>query len=380
MTFRKPYITPASQVKGFAPDQLHTDVSLFPNPIPFSQTDWAPVKPQFRVSQQTQTYNNLLYVAVAVAAPFSQTDWPRVVAVKPYVVDVQHTDILLYPNNIPVNNFVTNDFKLTNVKRFLPDVIYTNLNIGTVGSPLIPLDWGRQQNNPDFLPPPQYPNVALLFSLAPSPFFTRDFSTPFVPVPSKQDQRSLNINLYTNPIPFDNSVPGGMKLKNVNRFLPDVIYPNFNTNTTGNPVAPLDWGRQQNNPDFLPPPQYPNIALLFAPVIPSTPLGLFNWINQGVVKLPVILVSDQNNLPNLSLYYAPVPVPVADTPSGRQRSKWQKGVERIRLHTVQIRTVHPDIKKAAAHMASLGGHARAASLTSKARTQIATKAANTRWK
>lgn len=43
--------------------------------------------------------------------------------------------------------------------------------------------------------------------------------------------------------------------------------------------------------------------------------------------------------------------------------------------------VHPiPLKEAAAHLASAGGNARAASLSSTRRTQIATHAANTRWK
>jgi hypothetical protein len=43
--------------------------------------------------------------------------------------------------------------------------------------------------------------------------------------------------------------------------------------------------------------------------------------------------------------------------------------------------VHPiTLKEAAAHLASAGGNARAASLSATRRTQIATNAANTRWK
>jgi len=77
---------------------------------------------------------------------------------------------------------------------------------------------------------------------------------------------------------------------------------------------------------------------------------------------------------------------------GKFPSKWQKGIAEYHKHTAdtykhkyppshvkEIKHV-PEVLKAAAHMSSLGGDARAKALTPAQRTKIATKAANARWR
>lgn len=71
--------------------------------------------------------------------------------------------------------------------------------------------------------------------------------------------------------------------------------------------------------------------------------------------------------------------PVVVIGGGRYKSTWQKGVEELRKREVFIPPLN-SLQKAAAHMSSLGGHARAKALSATARTAIATKAANIRWK
>lgn len=61
------------------------------------------------------------------------------------------------------------------------------------------------------------------------------------------------------------------------------------------------------------------------------------------------------------------------------KSHWQKGMEEKYKSTPKPADLDSLLKKAASHMSSLGGHARAKSLTATQRSSIATKAANTRW-
>lgn len=61
------------------------------------------------------------------------------------------------------------------------------------------------------------------------------------------------------------------------------------------------------------------------------------------------------------------------------KSRWQKDQE-VKLKQVNLPPADHLLRKAAQHMSSLGGLARAKALTSSARTAIATKAAQVRWK
>lgn len=63
----------------------------------------------------------------------------------------------------------------------------------------------------------------------------------------------------------------------------------------------------------------------------------------------------------------------------RWNDDYDKSVKRTVVQT-QTRYLHEDIKKSAQVLSSLGGHARAASLTPKQRTNIATVAAKARWR
>lgn len=62
------------------------------------------------------------------------------------------------------------------------------------------------------------------------------------------------------------------------------------------------------------------------------------------------------------------------------KSKWQKGMEEYHKRNPQPKYHDDVVKRAAAHMSSLGGLARAKSLTASQRSAIAVKAAQVRWK
>lgn len=250
--------------------------------------------------------------------------------------------VLLQPQGPVQSPFFPNDFATSHVlPDWLPPTQYLNLVLSNP-IPFNQLDWSKGFDIPS-VPTTQYPNIILLAPV-PSPFYTQDFSkTQFLPsVPSPQ--MGTNVNLFTNPLPFNKS---------------DWTYYYA--------VKPIV--SDQNN--------LPNIAGR-NPSQSSTALGLFGWTDWNKVKSPVILIPDQDNLPNLVLIINP-PTPIVVTPQGGGRSsKWlqdyQKAVDQQRQRQ------NPDVKKAAAVMSSLGGHARAASLTSKQRSTIASKAASIRWK
>lgn len=404
MTLRQPYLTPNKNIRISVPEgSVATDIKRFTNPI-----------------------------------PFSQTEWPRVRTIKPSVDATDPSEMWLF-NVVVAAPFIPVDYGRQRMRVYLPPDQPRNLNIASVGSPVIPFDWGRQQNIPDFLPPPQYPNIALNTAVVFFPFYTQDFSRPFVPVPAKPDQQALNINLYTNPIPFaqyDWSKPVSIRLQQPDqsnlpdkvlynfstpfakldwgvvgdiRALPDVVYPNLlliqpvlvpftpvdysttrklpsvpspalgsNQNLFTNPIPfnQYDWTKLWSvRPIVSDQSNLPNIAVL-NPLQLSTPLGLFAWVNPGVVKAPFILIPDQDNLPNLVLLVTPPEPPPPDViPSGRWLKDYERAVERLRLPTQS-----EQIRKAAAVLSSIGGHARAASLTANQRSNIASTAAQARWK
>lgn len=413
---------------GGPPQSLSLNLNLFTNPIPINNAVLLLSSSRVKSSPPDQVHLNIL-----LPIPFNQLDWGKYQLNPDYPVPVQYPNIAV---KVVQNPIVPIDWgRQANIPDFLPFVLYPNLNIRTVGSPLIPLDWGKQQNIPDPLPPPQYPNLVLNTVIVQFPFYTRDFSVPFVPVPAKPDQQALNLNLYKNPIPFaqyDWSKPVTVRANLSDQtypilvanfsapfnqtdwsktrwelISPDQTYPNllliqppavpffpvdFQKNATIPSVPSPAMGSNQNlftNP--IPNNQYdwtklwgvrpivsdqnnlPNIAVL-NPFQPGTPLGLFVWMDWNKAKWPAILIPDQNNLPDLVLIINPITPIVVATPSGR----YLKGYEdKLRA---RLPTPSEQIKKAAAILSSAGGHARAASLTSKQRSNIASTAAKARWK
>lgn len=442
MTFRLPYITPANtpqkgtsvsssvslplnvtppakpflqtewprvkDVHGLSQDQLHTDINLFTNPVPFSNSNLlVPVSIVKLSVPDTQQVSRLL------TTPFSTTDWSAT-KFRTFPVIPNYTNIALTAVVVTADPIKPYEWGRTQVgPDFAVPVQYPNLNINTVGSPVIPFDWGKQQQNPNFPPLPLYPNTALNVAPVFFPFYTQDFSKPFTPTPAKQDQRGVNINLFTNPIPFG---PYDYSSRFVDRFtpvdqngVPNLVLPNSSTpfvsydwsktkavkasidpqlpnvvilQPVGAPFSQLDWSKaytitpRASNQDDL-----PNL-LLIQPSSPSTPLGLYGWIDWSRTQKPIIIVPDQNNLPNIVL---PNTIPIPPVPvfgfGGRQNSKWQEGVKNL---NIRPHFTGDDVKKAASALskmgAEMGGHARAKSLTSKQRSSIAVKAATARWK
>lgn len=159
---------PQLQVRSAAPDQLHTNIGRFTNPIPFVSTDRPMVwrVPLVPPPQSLPLNLNLFKNAV----PFAQADASK-----------------LWP-----------------VYDFTSPVAYPNLALQTAVVAAVPFfktDWSNTWPVYDFIAPQFYPNLALS---NPIPFASTDRRRIlFVPlVPSLQAQL-YNINVYTNPIPFN---------------------------------------------------------------------------------------------------------------------------------------------------------------------------------
>lgn len=408
MTLRLPYRTPAQRVIGFAPDQVHTDINLYPNPIPVNN----PV-------QNTQSGI-------------------------PSIVWVTSPNIALTTVVVTQNPFYTQDFSTTHViPDYLPSPQYPNLVLQQFSTPFVN-QWASTTSNRT-LPNNNVPNIVLLNPIVTqNPFYSNDFSKPFTPAGTKSDNYP-NIVLLNPPVvagtPFNQLIwpntygvniapldvynimlvaapptPAPFYTQDfstvyrIKGIVPD-NFPNIVLNApvvTQRPFGPYDWGTsttfftsragvgpQTTNLSLLFPnpipfvsydwskplsvkasidTQYPNL-LLVQPSIPGKPLGINGWIDWSYVKGPVILVSDQNNLPNIVLLVTPPAPPPPDViHSGKWR--WLEGYNDL---VEPRKNIAGDIKKAAAVLSQMGGHARAAALTAKQRTNIATTAANTRW-
>lgn len=426
--FNTVVILPVSDIQS-VPGQPPTNLALLAgSPSPFYTQDFGTshTLPDWLPSPQ---FPNLTLIN---GVPFVQTDWSKTGMLQPIVSD---------QNNLPNlsistvgSPFVPVDFQKpwVNQGATLHD---QTLVIFFPPAPFIPLDISFSRVLPDWLPSPQYPNIALLntVQVALSPFYLQDFSKPFFPTASKTDQLQYNTNFYPNPIPFAQyDWSKGFDIPSV----PTTQYPNtvilipvpapfytqdfskpffpfpakqdqqqYNTYFYSTPFNQLDWSKTGLLPSVPSPRMGTNVNLFTNPVPfnksdwtyyypvrpivsdqnnlpniagtnpsqPSIPLGIFGWTDWNKVKWPAILLPDQDNLPNLVLLINPPSPPSEPTVGGKWR--WLEDYNKL-----VKQSLNPEIKEAAAVISSLGGHARAKSLTSKQRSTIASKAASIRWK
>lgn len=369
MTFRLPYVTPAKKPQRWAtPDATQAvNVQLFTNPIPFAQYDWPKVQSVKYVSSDATDPSEMWLFPVATVSPFYTQDFstskrlPNIpVAVSPNLVLNQFSTPFV---NNPVNN--TKD-----LVGLLDQTQQTNINLFTNPIPFAQLDYSKTGNIPDWAPPTAYPNLVINTTVVPNPFIPVDYNRVFTPVIAKPDQQALNINIYTNPIPFGPYAWNSMRAAkaSIDPQLPNLVI----LQPIGAPFSQLDWSKAYRvNPKSSNQNDLPNL-LLIQPASPSNPLGIYGWLDWSRSKSPVIIVPDQNNLPNIVLPNTPIPVP--DILQAGGKTKWPKwGRETVQSNDANI-------KAAAAVLSSLGGQARAKALTANQRSNIASIAAKARWK
>lgn len=198
MDWSKPFVPrPASPL-----DQT-LNPNLFTNPIPFNQVDWA--KP-FKVLPQSfspdQSLNlNLFFIA---PAPFNQIDWskPFRVPLAPFTASPP-LNLNLFTNPIPFNQI---DWAkpLRSPRASVPPPDTLNPNIFTNPIPFNQVDWSRPIKVSSVALDQQPLNLNLFsFVIVSLPLNQTDWSKPFrVPLAPFTASPPLNLNLFTNPVPF----------------------------------------------------------------------------------------------------------------------------------------------------------------------------------
>lgn len=248
-----------------APSQVPLNVNLFTNPIPFGLNDFGKPVTIESVPAALQP-NNLVLAAVVVQAPFGLDDWSIAVRVKTLVPDQIQRNPLIF-SEVPFNN---PDWSKPQTVDSVPLLTLSN-NVNLLANPIpfAQYDWSKPQQSPiwqgaissNF-------NVNLnVIPIAP-PFVPIDWSKPFRVAGLPPGSGPVNINLFTNPVPFgqiDLSSSRGPQVTT------SVSYPNFSL-VNGVPFIPTDFSSSRNLSTTLPT-IYPNLSLLNNPA-PFTPIDL----------------------------------------------------------------------------------------------------------
>src|SRR5258706_407200 len=255
------------------------------NPIPFGPYDYSegPFVPKLAKPDQ-QALNTKLYTN---PVPFGPYDYQK--AIFPVFYRPDPTQQLNLPRSVG-SPFIPIDYQKSIFPIFYRPDASQQLNLSqNVGAPLIPVDWSKPFNIPElvFI---QYPNLILLQPTTANPFYLQDFSKPFVPTSTKYDQQSLNLQLYTNAIPFaqfDWPRPTSyVRLVPEQNNLPNIVLPIVF------PFYTRDW----SNTKFLPSVPSPYMALNINSFTNPVPFNQYDWTKLYNIK-PII--SDLDNLPNL---------------------------------------------------------------------------------
>lgn len=372
--------SPAFRVPSAKVADNPLNINLFTNPIPFNQTDW---------SKSTDVSHILVDLSVQLNQnltnffPFNQVSWPAEFKVPqaPFSPD-QALNINLFTNPIPFNQFdYSKPIRVPHApfyeQAFNPG-IYSNF------FPFNQFDWSHvnavphapfyeQPFNPDIYSNP-YPfnqynwagaNKAVqahpvdaaynqnLYTVIVNtvPFNQFDFSVPFRPVKPPAPASSLNPNLFTNPIPFNQfSYPSVNKVPQAPYDLSFPLNLNIYSTLVLIPINQTDWSKPFKVPqapfspdqalninlftnpipfaqyDFsitirqkpLPAPEPPLNLNLYGPVTASLPFNQTDWAvavrrqASAPVTLPLNINLFTNPLPfNQSDYSKPVNIPHA---------------------------------------------------------------------
>ena len=213
-----------SEVFAAPAQAMPLNINLFTNPIPFAQFDWSmPVR--FRVSTQDQVPYNLSLLGIQVTAPFYQTDWQSARTITRSAPDMPAPNVVLL--NLLSTPFSKTDWATTSRVRYAPqDPVPANTNLFPNPYPFAQYDWSKPQQSPNWQPSRSSdfnPNLSAI--PIPPPFVPVDWSKPFRVPGLPPGSGPLNINVFTNPLPFASSVPGFSRT--VPSAQPGQSYPNL---------------------------------------------------------------------------------------------------------------------------------------------------------
>lgn len=342
--------------------------TVLPRPTPFLPLDWPSPRPVSWYQSWTSSGNSLTAV---IQAPFRQNSWPNPQPVAWYQSWVQS-----FQQAIPFNQL---DWPLPKISQPLLQTWSQSLNIFYQSEtfPFVQTDWPNPQRVVWYQ---DWRLNLLQNTLTPAfqfPFNQFDWPLPKTYQPIDQFWQN-NLRLLPQPTPFFQNVDFPLPvvsqpidstwIGNLSEFLQSNTFP-FHQSDYPNPY-PVYWYRDYNQ----------NLVI-YLPVgikpfnqsdwpLPETPQPIDQyWYQALVLNLPV-----------------PPPPPVQTVSSGRQ--VWPEELDDLTLAThkwhqrlidAHDHKIGLEIRKAAQELGRSGGFARAESLSQKQRTNIATKAAQTRW-
>lgn len=318
------------------PDGLNPN--LFANPVPFSQSDWAkPVRlphitPDASVAQNpnlpnpvpfnnelprsralrgapdvSPSYNAALYAVTIVAAPFNQTDFatPRRLAGAPPIPDGLNPN--LFTNPVPFNQVYWPSSFFPRAFAQPPSGFNPNLDPKPFANQTPALS--LQRSLPDDVSQPYNPNLYTV-AVAAAPFTQSDWAKPFFPRALQPSADSLNINLFTNPVPVANPAPAAPFAVRALPTPSQVYNPNlYGVVTVSMPLNQFDFAKPFF-PRALPLPSDPlNINLFTNPV----PFNQADWSKSPVRQTR----PDPQAGLNINLFTNPVPFAAVYTGSRR---------------------------------------------------------------
>lgn len=415
------------------PDEDATYVGTTPVATgPAHQYDWTnPVQP-FRMEE---TWVQRLQIPQPVGGPFNQFDWPN--PVPPYRLD----ETWINANLLKINQPPIRQYDWPNPRDYLriEETWIQSPRPQLAGIPGYQHDWPNPypvtwyQNYQQWFNPPQpvggpfneydWPNpqpivyykswelnlLETTLGIIPKPFSQTDWPVPVYPYrPEYTWTQSLRLpqpiggpfNQLDWPNPKIAQPIEQTWLWNLQEF---VIVPPMPHNQYDWPVprgyAPIDqfWSQVFEKFSAIPfsqldwknPQQYIPILQSWINNLPPGVIGTitspFNQYDWPVPKASSPI--DQYWAVNTSLLPVPPPIPTGITTGGRQVEEWEveqyltaaneyykKVINAYNTQTAQ------DVSKIAAELGKRGGEARAKALTSTQRSNIATKAAQIRWK
>lgn len=241
--------------------------TLAPAPIPNLTPDMriGPRRIRAQLSDASLSLNLCIRPGQAAALPFKTLDYSN----WPYRIRTPQPGV--QPYNMPIYSLASEPFAPVDYSRALArlgqlDLTTRPLNLSLLFpiAPFIPVDYSAITPRIPRAPDQVYPNWAMLFS---QPFSQLEWGRVFVPARERPEAtRALNINLFTNPIPF----------------------------------AQFDWNRPLG---IAPPPPQSLPFNLSLNIIIQAPFALYDWNTVAPPRLAVPLT-----LPlNLSLFTNPIP-------------------------------------------------------------------------
>jgi hypothetical protein len=290
----------AVQIAPERPDPNRSlNINLFTNPIPFFNPPSVGSPAQSRAPDQGP-YNQNVYAVTVVAVPFAQLDWSRP-AKPPASFPAQSFNLALYNDAATTTLRKPFIFPANLVQPVRPDAsrgLNLNLTVVVTAAPFVPVDFSKS-----FFPKVQsdasQPLNLQLFT-NPIPIFNTDYSAITPRIPRAPDQVAYNLNTYTVVVvaapfvPIDYSKP----------FFPRVLPPdppalNLQLFTNPIPFGPFDWSKPVATPRFLPDASFQlNLALNFT--VQVMPFAQYDWSKSALPNIPAprIYQRDPTNFAN----------------------------------------------------------------------------------